>query len=315
MRVSQLKPYSIATVAANKPLDSVFIEATPQEDMPMLSGQLTDNVATYEAKGVDSQGQSYQDAMASTATVKAEWLPMGSSNRMTPPDVRRGEQVVLYRFADQDKYYWTTFKDDMKLRKLETVIYAWSGTTDESQDTTAATSYFFEISTHRKLVTFHTAKANGEPCTFDLQFNTGEGTFQLQDDIGNFFYFDAINRVIQMQNVDGSLFVLNQKNVKIVAPEMWEVQAKNGKITIGEQMDIQCPTTNHNGNFNELGAFGLAGDMVTAPGSGGVGTPGQGKIRIAGDTELLGNMDVKGNVTAVTIEASTSITAPNLKYN
>lgn len=312
---SRLQPYSIATVAANKKLDSKFIEATPQEDLPMVSGQLTDNVSTYEAQGVNSEGQNYQESTSQTLTVRAEWLPMGSSNRMTAPDVRRGESVVLYRFADQDKYYWTTLKDDMRLRKLETVIWAFSATQDESKDTDSSTSYFFEVSTHQKLIHLHTSKANGEPVMYDIQVNAGEGTFNIQDDLGNFITLDSTNRLIHLENVDGSLFEVNQKNVKIVAPETWEVQAKNGKFAISESWNIDCPDTTHNGNLTELGAFALGGDMTTSQSNGGLGSPGTGKIKIAGDTELLGNMDVKGNVTAVTIEATTSITAPNLKYN
>lgn len=320
--ISRLRIYSFGIVAADKARSSKIVEVTPVESFPGVSGTISSNVTQYEAQGVNAQGQSYTESIKQTITVSAEWMPMGS-NRMTAPDVRAGERVMLYRMGDSDKYYWVTMMDDMNLRKLETVIYAWSGSTsqgssgntDNAGSANTDTSYFFEISTHDKLVHFHTSKANGEVASYDIQINTAQGILQFQDDVGNFFLLDTRNLILQMQNAEGTMFQINKKNANILVPETWTVQAKQGKFVFDQGWDIQSPTTNHNGNFNELGAFGLAGDMVTAEGSGGVGTPGSGKIRIAGDTELLGNMDVKGNVTAVTIEASTSITAPNLQYN
>lgn len=322
--VSRLKIHSYGIAAADKLRSSRFVEVTPVEDFPMLSGVISSNATQYTASGVDAQGQSYSESIKQTVTYNAEWLPMGGSNRTTAPDVRQGERLALYRMGDSDKYYWTTFTDDLHLRKLETVIYAWSASTAQSgptantdnaggQNTDA--SYFLEISTHDKLVHFHTSQANGEVCAYDVQINPGQGVLQFMDSIGNVFMLDTKNLVMQMQNADGTAVVLSKKNLYLNAPETLYLQAKNAKFLIGSEWDIQSPTSNHNGNWNVLGAFGLNGDMVTAEGSGGVGTPGTGRIQIAGDTELLGNMDIKGKLTAVTIEASTSVTAPNLKYN
>lgn len=312
-KLSELKPYSIGMVAANKPLNSRIIEVVTNEDSSMLSGQVTDNVDAYEAEGVDAQGENYQEALAATSTKQAEWLPLGSSNRMTPPDVRRGESVIVYKFADQDKYYWVTLMDDMRLRKLETAIYAWSATTDESKDTDASSSYFFEVSTHKKLVTFHTSDANAEATTFDFQLNTAEGTFQIQDGFGNHFFFDGPNRVLKMENMDGTSIEINQKNAKWLVPELLQVFGKRGEFKF-QQWDITCPKTTHDGNLIEKGAFTLAGDMKTQAGGGGAGDAGTGEIEIAGRTKLLGSMDVEGPLTAVTVAASESVTAPNLRY-
>jgi hypothetical protein len=94
----------------------------------------------------------------------------------------------------------------------------------------------------------------------------------------------------------------------------WNLESETSNIT-SNTLGIKATTT-HNGDFTENGAMGLNGDMTTSAGGGGNGgTAGTGKITIAGQTELLGSMDVKGNVSAVTIAATQSITAPNLKYN
>lgn len=225
MEVSALKFYSVATVAANKELSSTTVECTPHEDAPMTNGEITDNTTNYTAAAKKSDGSAYQVSVANTSTVKAEWLPIGSSNRKSPPDVRRGETVILYRFADSDKFYWSTLKDDSKLRKLETVIYAFSATTDESADSTGDTTYFFQVSTHQKLIHLHTTKKNGEPFAYDIQLNTSEGFFVIQDDAGNSFQLDSQNRRMQIFNKDGAKFDMNQKDLTITVPGAYAVKA------------------------------------------------------------------------------------------
>jgi hypothetical protein len=315
IRPSQLHRYGFGIVSVDKALSTNVIEVTIVEDNPMADGLLTDNATQYTASGTNAAGQSYQESLTQTNTVSATWMPMGS-NRMTSPDVRYGERVAIYRMGDSDAYYWTDIGVDSNLRKLETVVYAWSGTQDESSPTDASSSYFLEVSTHTKMMHLHTSQANGELCGYDVQINPGTGKIQIQDTIGQVFLFDSINHIVQMQNVDGTVFQINKQNLTVVVPDTFNIKAKNLNLLIGQQTNIQSPTTNHNGNFNELGAFGLQGDMVTTPsGAGGVGTAGTGQINIAGDATLKGTLDVTQTLTATTIEATTSITAPNLQYN
>ena len=123
-RVSKLRFYSIGVVASNKALSSNVIEVTPIEELPMLDGEIDSNTTNETAKGVDASGKNYQSSVTMGNSIQAEWLRLGSANRMTSPDVRRGESVIIYQFGDADKYYWNTLKNDSQLRKLETVVYA-----------------------------------------------------------------------------------------------------------------------------------------------------------------------------------------------
>lgn len=228
MEFSKLNIYSVGVVAKNKPLDTPIIEVTPIEDTPMVDGELTDSQSQYAAQGQDAGGSSYQVSVPTAVTLKATWLPFGSSNRKSAPDVRRGETVVLFRFGDTDQYFWTTLKDDLHLRKLETVIYAFSGTRDESvTEVTAEHYYFLEVSTHNKLIHFHTSKADGEPFGYDIQINTKAGTILIQDDIGNYISFDSKGRQIEMKNADGSLVEVNKKNINLICSDTITQQAPN----------------------------------------------------------------------------------------
>lgn len=216
--LSKLKVYSLGIVAKNKPLDTNKIEVSPIEDLNMVNGEITDHGVEYESKGVDKNGGVYENSIASSNTVIATWMPIGSANRYTSPDVRRGEYVMIYQFGDADQYYWVTMKDDLTLRKLETVIYAYSGTPDESKGVTPETHYFLEISTHKKLVHFHTSKANGEPFVYDVQICTKDGYIIIQDDIGNIFTIDSKERRIELKNTDGTHQDMDKKNYTVTVP-------------------------------------------------------------------------------------------------
>jgi phage baseplate assembly protein gpV len=326
---SKLHVYGLGIVAANKELSSKFIECVPIEALPMLDGELSDNMVEITTKGQDSSGGSYETAVNTTVSIRAEWLPIGISNRVTPPDVRRGEHIVLYKFGDTDKYYWTTLLYDMKLRKLETVIFAISNTQNEDADGTADTTYFIEVSTHKKLIHLHTSKSDGEPFVYDLQLNTKDGVFTFQDDIGNYVQLDSKNVRIEMKNADGSWIDMNRKTINIYAPEDINMKADNNiNIEAGSSINSKAgtsindetaeittkadtttnevPSTSFTGNVAIAGALGtagltsLSGGLSVQPGAGG-------GFIVQGDGQFT------GHVTVNKLTSSQPITAPNVE--
>jgi len=234
-----MKFYSLGIVAANKALNSKVIECTPIEDSPMSDGQLTSQVTTTTTKSQKADGTPYHISINQTNTISATWIPLGDSNRQTAPDVRRGETVMIYRFADQDKYYWQEYSFDLNLRKLETVVHAYSGTQDEGASTTGENSYFTEISTHEGIAHLHTSKANGEPFGYDIQVNAKTGFIQIQDDVGNTFSLNSVNSQLEMINKNGSLVNIQGPNITINAPGTIN-------ITAGSAINITSPNTNIN---------------------------------------------------------------------
>jgi hypothetical protein len=318
---SQLRFFSMGVVAANKALSSKTIEVTPIEHLPFVNGQLTDTGTAVQAQGTDVNGAQYSTQVASSVTVQATWLPEGDSNRQTAPDVRRNEYVKLYQFGDADVYYWTTSGLPAQ-RKLETVVHAYSGSSDESADLDASNSYYKEVSTHTGAITWHTSKANGEFTTYDIQLNAKEGYFRFQDGVGNVMVIDSTQNLFSYTNSDGSLLQILGKAMQFTAPDSIGMQTKALNIkaqtvqaTIGQSTTWTSPQTTHQGNFTVLGAFGLNGDMTTAANDGTYGSAGTGEIEIAGNTTLKGTMDVQGEVTANGIASTANITAPNLQYN
>lgn len=240
VNLSELKVYSIGIVAEDKKLGSRVVEVTPIEDLTMLDGDINSNKKDSTVKSQDAQGGQYEVKTKTANSVPATWLPLGSSNRFTAPDVRRGERVVLYKFSDEEKYFWATLFDDIQLRKLETVIFAFSGTQEEDVEVNAENYYFLEVSTHKGLVHFHTSKKNGELCSYDIQINPKIGFIKVQDDMGNFFLFNTKEKQIALKNADDCSLEINKKNMTLTVPETYTLKAKKVIEEIGDTIDTKA---------------------------------------------------------------------------
>lgn len=225
--VSKLRFYSIGLVAANKALNSKEIEVCPVEELPMLDGELSDATQLHQASGVNASGQDYSSQVKMANSIKAMWLPFCDAQRLTAPDVRRGETVVIYQIADADRFYWTTLKNDNKLRKLETVVWAFSGTKKEGDDLTPETSYFFEVSTHKKLITLHTSQADGEAYGYDIQINPKESKIVIIDTAGNKLFLNTPEQQWHVENSAGAFVDITKKVITISAADKIEMDTKD----------------------------------------------------------------------------------------
>jgi hypothetical protein len=235
MESSQFRIVDLGIVAENKALSSKNILVTPLESLPYLQGEIRHAPELVSVEGVDSDGVAYTDKVVTDLTVEALWLPHGNTNRRTAPDVRRGERVVLWQSGNSDQYYWSSMGRDDNLRKLETVVYTFSGTQDEGVDSTDPDQcYYIEISTHNKQITLQTSDKNGEPFRYTFQFNTGEGVVTLMDDVGNYFEFDSSETKLTLKNKDGTWVSLDRKDILGYAPKNIDLKAESRiKLTCG----------------------------------------------------------------------------------
>lgn len=226
MEVSQFRFVSIGLVAENKALGSKDIKVTLIEQQNLLDGEIKSEPQALEASGTDAKGVNYSGKVIADAVVRATWHAMASTNRQTAPDVRRGERVRVYQQGDSPRYFWVSCGDDDHLRKLETVRYTFSGTSDEGKDSTGAGNcYYFEISTHRKLSTFQTAQQNGEPYLHTIQVNSAEGVVVITDDVGNYVEIDSSATKITLRNADGTYLMLDRQHIKGYAPQTIHLEA------------------------------------------------------------------------------------------
>lgn len=230
--VTMFRCIALTTAAENKALRSNKLKVYNHEKMSMADGEIADRTDTVEYKGVDASGQAVQGTGFMGQTYEAEWLPSG--NRKTAPDVRRGERIELWQYADNDKYYWRCLNLDEHLRRLETVVIGINANPAEGQDgVNPEDMYFIEFSSHTKMITLSTSKKNGEFCTYDAQFNMAEGRIVIQDDLNNQSLFDSKNTNIHWHNADGAMLELNKKNINGYAPENIILQAGKNIVLKG----------------------------------------------------------------------------------
>lgn len=238
---------SIGYAAMNLPYDSDSLEVYPAEEFGYADGEITDQRESHEEVGIDAHGNSYQDSIQTSTTIKAQWLPWGS-HRFAAPNVRRGERVLLWQYADEDKYYWTTMGMDDHLRRLETAVFQFSNTKDESVKKLDSTNtYSVIVSTHSKEFTIQTSKSDGEQFEYTIRLDAKNNYFAVTDDTNNQITIESDKKRVTLHNADGCSVVLDKKDVIIEAVNNFSIKAKTVSI------ESSGATTMNVGKFGMLG--------------------------------------------------------------
>jgi hypothetical protein len=314
---SYLYLYSIGIAAENLALSTsddkvnTTLLVTPHEKLTFVDGELKSNPISDTVSGTDATGNAFSTSITTDNTISAKWLSLGS-NRHTPPNIRRGERVAIWRFGDSQQFMWTDLGWDQDYRKLETVTYVFNATQDQTDNTTTATNcYIVEVSTHKGTITLNTSKANGEATAYTVQFNAKNGTFTFADDQKQVFFIDTVNHRFLMQNADETSFLMDKQNFTIackdtftlnatknvnITTQTFALTAQNVNLQVEQQVQVQAATITGNAS-QEVN--------LQAP-----------KIVLGGVT-IEGSQVTSGNISAQTIDcnvvnASEGVYAPNI---
>lgn len=330
--LSKFRRISLGEVQENKQLGSDVIEVVLKEITPAQTGEIKSNPKELEAKGVDASGEHYTSKTVTNGGVhNCVWLPHGS-NRLTAPDVRRGEEVEIYQFADDTSvYYWTPSGMTDHLRRLETVVYGFNANPNYDTSDTPTNGkieqrvppkytdyYTFEVSTHTKQITMRTVQLNGEKTTYIVQFNTAEGSFNLVDAEGNVISLDSLEAIFTIRNSFGSELVIDKNEIRAYAADLFELKTKLIKL-VCKTLDISAS------DLVKIGTklFNLDCPDNTITGNLKVGTISTGVNDNHGGMHSIGNMSIKGNLTVTGtftcghitcdgIDSSSAVNAPNI---
>ena len=264
---SKMRPYSIGIVAINKEIGKDTVEVLAIEDHPMVHGEITDHYDEYKVDGRDAAGTNYSINMKTTATIRAKWLKVGGGNRATAPDLRRGEKVQIYQYADTDKYYWSELDTSDNIRRKETAVFAFSNEKNENTPNSPDNNYRMMVSAHKGLVEFTTPNNDGEKYKYKIQINAKEGKIVISDDSDQSFVLDSPANKIRLQNAQGTAIEINGANIIFHCSGTMS-QSGGGNSTL-EKLSV---------------TGGMSSDTIDAP-----------------------------TITATTVSASSSVTAPNIK--
>lgn len=235
MSKEQLTLYALAYVSQDKKEDDHYIKAYPISTIPTASGELSlDEVLVTTAS--DLLDGNINVIINKSNNIECEWLNQGDSNRLTAPDVCKGEIVFIYNFHGQDKYYWDTVFNKPEYRKREKALYFFSnkGEIDNSEGHMSK-GYFLLIDTRNKMIHLHTADNDGELTSYDISLDTAKGSLMILDGKGN---------SVELASHSDSLIIntnanveVNTKNALVNASELAKIETKQCTI-ISEQCDI-----------------------------------------------------------------------------
>lgn len=233
---SGLKFYSLGIVVADKSPGSDYIQVWPSEDFSSEQGKLGKTNRNYKSELPDINGVKKTATVTGGAHLTAKWLPNGADNRDTSPDVAKGETVKIFRYADTEKYYWTTAMREPELRRREHVRYAYSNQPSGITPYDADTSYFTEISTLEKYIKVKTANNDGEACKYNIHVDTAKGTLIIEDSLDNKIYLDSVAG--KMELVVRESIGLKSKRIHLLADDI----ELNGETVI-KKLTTTLPTT------------------------------------------------------------------------
>lgn len=216
---SQLRLYSYGIVTEDKEVSAQYkkgesikeifdkdrlIYATPIEISSYIDKELKRNETKVESKGVDADDQSYQVTLTSVNDVPALYLPLhGFASNI--PHMKKGEKVLLWKFADEDEFYWTPIGTDPNLRRDDHHGLYVAATPDAGDELKIGiNTYTHEVSPKKKIIESKTSKANGESNILHTTLDGAKGKTATGDDEGNEVTTDAKKKSVSMKNSAGT---------------------------------------------------------------------------------------------------------------
>lgn len=231
--------YCYGVVVEDKPEGTPVIEVYPKEFLYNANGSVDNTTDEIVINRSDSSGKTKTDKMSGKTSIPARWFGLSSSNRVSSPDVCKGESVVIIRYGTNDDYFWEPITTEIVKRGRETVCYLFKNDdTGAEVKADGSNSYSLTFSTRHKFVNLHLANNDGEPVGYDVNFNTKQGIFSFQDTRNNLINLNSPADYLKVninKQVDVNTKILNvnteetnivaSKKLTILTPDM-NVKAK-----------------------------------------------------------------------------------------
>jgi hypothetical protein len=219
---SVLKLYSLGRASQNKEYGSNQLRIYPYEIRPVMDGETASQAQKVEVKGVDSVGNEYQDHIVSSTDIEATWLPIGEPNKMFAPDINRGGEVIIFRYADSNKYFWVPggISPNNANRTAETAVWAFAAHNDPDAPIApdGSNAYVLKVDPRNKSISIVTSIVNGEKTGFNMALDTASGTWQLTTLEGDAMLIDMVNKRVALLNSAKTMFELKGQHQNLKVP-------------------------------------------------------------------------------------------------
>jgi hypothetical protein len=229
----------IGIVAEDKGYTSRSIKVYPIELLPFMDGDVQDYTSKESVTIKDVvTGKSFTEKISTSNIINAEYFDL-NTNRVSPPDVRKGEYVFIFRYQDTDQYYWYSMGRDDDLRKQEHLRLAISDSDETQKELSDDNTYFIELDTlHNKHILLHTSKADGEQYSYTIKIDSQTNKIHIMDDDENEILLDSNVPRIFMRNKRGSFIDINHDDIFVGAIRDLVLKAGRQILTNGPAISI-----------------------------------------------------------------------------
>jgi hypothetical protein len=232
----------IGIAACDKNESSRELQVMIPSLLPFYRGEMK---ATHQdAEFTVNDGKSSRTVTTTTSNVVTAYYRDSDPNNSFPPDVRKGEQVIVYQNEGSHIYYWKSSGRNNNARRTETKRIAISATLENAPDLDDTNTYYIELDTRRdKHIRLKTNKANGESFAYMFNIDAAKSQVILCDDAGNQIFIDSNIPRVFMSNKSNSMIDLNDKNIVIACENDITINAKTGKCHIESGDDMTLKTS------------------------------------------------------------------------
>lgn len=226
----------IGTVASDIAIGSRVIDVYPHEHL-VSDGDINQSTRS-NSQLKDSEDKSYNVDVENEQIIKNVVWTNPNSNRVTPPNVKKGEKVKVYQYADSNKFYWTTMGSEMDIRGLEHVEWAFVNTDDENVTVMDDKNcYKVVISTKNKIIAIRTPDNDGEVTTYELSIDTKNGiALPIKDGFGNEIRLISFAGDMNIDTTNS--ITLNTQHAIVNAKETTTVNTKIATINADDSATI-----------------------------------------------------------------------------
>ena len=159
-----------------------------------------------------------------------------------PPDVRKGEQVRIYKLADSEQFYWASCGRTEGNRRTETHRIAISDTLENDGILDDNNSYYLEMDTRRShSITLTTNKADDEVYKYQLKIDADKHQVYLGDDVGNGLLIQSDVPSVTITNKSGATMQVTDRNMDMTCKGDQNIYIR-GNVTqeIDKSFHIKC---------------------------------------------------------------------------
>lgn len=234
------KEFNSDTVKVAAPSITPFMTSDTQEGLSgaHLSTEIRVNNLNNDTK--------FEDEITTKNYIEAVYFNL-NTNRELPPDVRKGEQVILFRIQNTDTYYWLPLGRDDNLRRCERLKLRVSDDANFNKELTDDNTYYIDLDTlQNKHIWIKTSKSNGEKYSYQIKIDSVQNCIYISDDIQNEIRIESDNNRVYLSNTNGSFIDILGPNITINAPNSVTITSSTITLNASGQANISGGSVNIN---------------------------------------------------------------------